>query len=53
MCLLQQKAHLCIVHADDDLPLDAAADIISACCGLLASSGKVQHLDYASLGLYK
>ena len=29
---------------DDDVPLDAAADIISACCGLLACSGKVQYL---------
>lgn len=34
----------CMAAADDDVPLDAAADIITACCGLLACSGKVPSL---------
>jgi len=32
---------LSVMHADDELLLDAAADVIAACCGLLACSGKV------------
>ena len=32
------------MHADDEVLLDAAADVISACCGLLACGGKVHNL---------
>ena len=32
------------MHADDEALLDAAADVIAACVGLLACGGKVQPL---------
>jgi len=35
---------LLAMHADDEVLLDAAADVISACCGLLACGGKVHNL---------